>query len=623
MTAQAIGSLFVSLGLDSAAFQAGIKQVQDVSQRLGTRLQSIGAGATEMGKKLSVVSAAMAAVGGAGLALVKGTADAGKQISLQAQMANAGVVEFQRWAAGAKTVGIEQDKLADILKDVNDRVGDFITTGGGPMKDFFEQVAPKVGVTAEQFAKLSGPEALQLYVSSLEKAGLSQQEMTFYMEAMASDATALLPLLANGGAEMTRYGEAAAATGAIMSGEAVAASVQFQEKLGALMQSLEGLRNRLGEALLPVVTNFLDVLTTQGVPAMQKVVDGITGLIQWFGDLPTPVQEAAGVIAAALGVGGPILLAVGALASGMGALVAATGPIGLFIGAAALLTAAWVTWGDDIKATVGASVDWIKAQFDALMAWFEAIPGRMLDFGRNIVQGLIDGIMERWEALKAKVVDLANSMPEWVRKAVGIQSPSRVMREIGGFISEGLALGITDGAPGVMSAVDGVVDAVSGGGDSMASSMKSFGEMAKGAFQGVISGSVKVKDALKQLASQWLANQASGLFNLGWTGLMKGLGIPGFANGTQNFAGGLARVNERGGEIMNLPRGTQVIPHDISKRMADSAAQAGGRVVKVIAEHDPGILMRVIDSRVDAAKPGIVSQAVGAARYDASENPWP
>jgi hypothetical protein len=37
------------------------------------------------------------------------------------------------------------------------------------MKDFFEQIAPKVNVTAAQFAKLSGPEALQLYVSSLEK----------------------------------------------------------------------------------------------------------------------------------------------------------------------------------------------------------------------------------------------------------------------------------------------------------------------------------------------------------------------------------------------------------------------------------------------------------------------
>ena len=41
----------------------------------------------------------------------------------------------------------------------------------------------------------------------------------------------------------------------------------------------------------------------------------------------------------------------------------------------------------------------------------------------------------------------------------------------------------------------------------------------------------------------------------------------GFANGTDYFAGGITRVNENGGEIMNLPNGTQIIPHDISQKM--------------------------------------------------------
>lgn len=36
--------------------------------------------------------------------------------------------------------------------------------------------------------------------------------------------------------------------------------------------------------------------------------------------------------------------------------------------------------------------------------------------------------------------------------------------------------------------------------------------------------------------------------------------------GTHYWRGGLTRVHERGGEIINLPSGTQIIPHDISKR---------------------------------------------------------
>lgn len=41
-------------------------------------------------------------------------------------------------------------------------------------------------------------------------------------------------------------------------------------------------------------------------------------------------------------------------------------------------------------------------------------------------------------------------------------------------------------------------------------------------------------------------------------------GIDSNASGTDFFRGGLTRINEEGGEILNLPRGTQIIPHDVS-----------------------------------------------------------
>ncbi|HBM74719.1 MAG TPA: hypothetical protein DD429_04095 [Clostridiaceae bacterium] len=43
--------------------------------------------------------------------------------------------------------------------------------------------------------------------------------------------------------------------------------------------------------------------------------------------------------------------------------------------------------------------------------------------------------------------------------------------------------------------------------------------------------------------------------------------IPEFAIGTQYFKGGLAKVNERGGEIMNLPNGSKIIPADKSSKI--------------------------------------------------------
>lgn len=71
-------------------------------------------------------------------------------------------------------------------------------------------------------------------------------------------------------------------------------------------------------------------------------------------------------------------------------------------------------------------------------------------------------------------------------------------------------------------------------------------------------------------------------------------GIPGNARGTENFEGGLTRINEEGGEIVNLPQGTQIIPHDLSK----IALQTVGRAVQGLK------------SAVDGTKRALSQQAV-------------
>lgn len=54
-------------------------------------------------------------------------------------------------------------------------------------------------------------------------------------------------------------------------------------------------------------------------------------------------------------------------------------------------------------------------------------------------------------------------------------------------------------------------------------------------------------------------------------------GLPMLAKGTNNWGGGLAITQERGGEIMDLPRGTRVYPHDKSIQMAREEGAKSGR----------------------------------------------
>lgn len=237
----------ISKGAERTSKQ--LRNIEKSSERATSALR--GLVAIEVGKMLAggFMSAANAISG-----FVNSARESAGEISKLAQVSNASTEEFQRFAAAAGSVGVEQDKLADIFKDVNDRVGDFMETGGGPMADFFENIAPMVGVTAEQFARLSGPEALQLYVDSLEKAGVSQQQMTFYLEAMASDTTALIPILQDGGAAIDEMAARAESLGQILSTDQTSAIKQMNKSLGDVYKTFEGIIAQVTGNLAPIIT---------------------------------------------------------------------------------------------------------------------------------------------------------------------------------------------------------------------------------------------------------------------------------------------------------------------------------------------------------------------------------
>ncbi len=106
-------------------------------------------------------------------------------------------------------------------------------------------------------------------------------------------------------------------------------------------------------------------------------------------------------------------------------------------------------------------------------------------------------------------------------------------------------------------------------------------------FTGIKDSIVGAFDAAKEKVSgffSWLDNKISsipviGNIYEGGKGAISWVAgkLAGNALGTSYWRGGLTRVNERGGEIINLPSGTQIIPHDVSTRMV----QSGGVTVNV------------------------------------------
>lgn len=280
MSVRSLGSLTLDMVLKTGNFLGPMDKAGRSTKR---QTKQMSDDFKKVSKAVTAVAAASAAGATALVAFTDMAARNARELRNQAQVASATVEEFQRMAYGAREFGIEEDKLSDILKDVNDRIGDFIATGGGPMADFFENIAPKVGLTADAFRNLSGPQALQLFYDSLEKANLAQEDMTFYLEAMASDTTALMPLLRNGGERLGEMADEADRLGIVLSTVEVAQLSQVAIEMDKARALVGGLGNAVAVELAPFVLALAEDFgaAVESVGDLQAVVEQLvdTGVL--------------------------------------------------------------------------------------------------------------------------------------------------------------------------------------------------------------------------------------------------------------------------------------------------------------------------------------------------------
>ncbi|TDJ76974.1 phage tail tape measure protein [Pseudomonas putida] len=81
------------------------------------------------------------------------------------------------------------------------------------------------------------------------------------------------------------------------------------------------------------------------------------------------------------------------------------------------------------------------------------MPSRFTEFGGMIINGLIGGLTAGLGLVKDTITSLGESTIGWFKEKLGIHSPSRVFAELGGFTTEGLAMGVDAGAKAPLEAV--------------------------------------------------------------------------------------------------------------------------------------------------------------------------
>lgn len=305
--ATSLGTLTLDLVTKIGGFvgpmQEAEKQTKNSFENMRTRANAYGMVIT------GIAGSAAMALGSAAMALgslAASTANQAAELEIFANRANTTTQEFQKMAVGASAMGIEGDKLSDMMKDFNEKMGELTAVGAGGGKDFFDKLSGDMKGGAKEakslileMQKLSGPEALQMYVDKLEDAGVSQQEMSFYLESMASDLTDLYPLLANGGEGMKLYGDMAERAGLIMTDQTKEAALALKDQMFMLDLQFQGAKNQLMQAVIPAFVDVADAFlggSEQGlqltsvaegvgtaIRSIGKVAIGATASIQMFG----------------------------------------------------------------------------------------------------------------------------------------------------------------------------------------------------------------------------------------------------------------------------------------------------------------------------------------------------
>lgn len=152
--------------------------------------------------------------------------------------------------------------------------------------------------------------------------------------------------------------------------------------------------------------------------------------------------------------------------------------LGVFVGGVVnTIVSFFGTCWERIKAYFGGGIGNISAQilrwsplnlfyqvFRGVMSWFGVqLPSSFAQFGANIIQGLWSGLKSKFEAVKAWFAEKAASLKQTFAGVMGIHSPSRVFRRFGGWMMDGLQIGLDRGAASPIASMAGVAGRLKSG----------------------------------------------------------------------------------------------------------------------------------------------------------------
>lgn len=306
--------------------------------------------------------------------------------------------------------------------------------------------------------------------------------------------------------------------------------------------AIEGVMIAIGERLAPALTEFMDYVLS----VMPNIKESVTNWLDWI--IKTAIPQLIPKLKALL----PVITGVVSAFMALKVINTVSKAIKTLKGAFTLLSS---------------PVGIVVLAIGALVAGFIYAYKHSEKF-REKVQALIEKIVY----IKDRIGQLIDKFKENEKAMEALQKIYQFCCDVIGKVVEDTFNGIVDSVSSVVTVVETVIEtltAISNG--DWKAVWDSFGTNFWSGVGSIFSGITKLGNFMVNPA------QAIGI-NIGKKALGKFFGgkdeeVGANAKGTDNWRGGLTWVNEEGGELMNLPNGTQIIPHDLSETMVKEQAR--------------------------------------------------
>lgn len=234
--------------------------------------------------KLAAGFAGLAGVGGLGL-LIQRQAEAARSATAYSSALGVGVEQLTAMQFAAESVGIQSDKMADILKDVSEKIADAYVNKGGEAKEALDNL----NLSISDMAQLSPDQQLLAIADALANVQ-TRGEQVQIMEALASDAALLLPLLDGNAEKLKELQQLARDTGAVFTQDEVDRLREADEAMRMMSAATDGLAQSLAVTLAPVLTGIIRKLSV-GIPsALESMKSGFDAF--WENDLLIRIRDA-------------------------------------------------------------------------------------------------------------------------------------------------------------------------------------------------------------------------------------------------------------------------------------------------------------------------------------------